>query len=190
MTVRAATVTETSDRILDAAMSLWTREPFDRIRLDALADRAGVAVPTIVRRFGGKAGVIVALVEREIAALASIRRARATDPTTQVIADLVDHYEAYGALILKMYAEAPLVSGLPELAARARTYHLTWCRETFADRLPPADRRTGARRIAQLTAICDATTWRILREDGGLDAVQIRTALLELVDPLLVADSV
>ncbi len=185
MTVRAASVAETADRVLDAALALWAEEPFDRIRLDVLAERAEVTVPTIVRRFGGKAGVIVALVERELTVLLATRRSGARHSTPRVIGDLVDHYEAYGLMILKMYAEAPVITGLPTLAGRARAQHLQWCRDTFADRLPPSEPITTARRLAQITALCDATTWRILRHDAGLQPAQIRVALLELFEPLL-----
>ena len=189
MTLRAASVAETGDRVLDAAFAIWAEMSFDRIRLEALAERAQVTVPTIVRRYGGKAGVILALVEREVAELALARGADAGAPTSRVISELVDFYQGYGAMILKMYAEAPLVTGLPELAQTARAAHLAWCRTTFGARLPSADPVTTARRMAQVTAVCDATTWRILSADAGLTPSQVRVALIELLEPLLGGDA-
>ena len=34
-------------------------------------------------------------------------------------------------------------------------------------------------------ALCDATTWRILRRDAGLEPAEIAAALTELIVPLL-----
>lgn len=184
MGARAAAAADTAERILDGALELYARLPVDRIRLEALAERAHVTVPTVVRRFGGRAGVVCALVERELSRLAERRTAHADDGTAQIVHELVEFYEEYGALILKVYAEAPLVAGLPELAARARAYHVAWCRQTFADRLRGADEPTRLRRAAQVVAVCDATTWRILREDGGLSADEVERAILELLEPL------
>lgn len=184
MSARADAVRETGDRILDATLALFARHPVDRIRLDELASTAGVTVPTIVRRYGGKAGVIVALVERELARLAARRTAHADDQLDDVIHDLVAHYEGYGALILKVYSEAPLIDGLPEIAARARAYHVAWCRETFGGRIA-GDAALHARRLATAIAVCDATTWRILREDGGLDPAETRGALRDLLAPII-----
>lgn len=42
------------------------------------------------------------------------------------------------------------------------------------------------RRLAQAVALCDAATWRILRQDGGLSPQQTEAALAELLLPLLV----
>ena len=75
---------------------------------------------------------------------------------------------------------------MPELAARARTYHVGWCREAFAGALGEAlDEVTRARRLAQVVAVCDATTWRILRFDGDLSPEETEEALAELLLPLL-----
>lgn len=184
MRARADSVAETGERILDAALVHFAQDPVDRIRLEEIARSAGVTVPTIVRRFGGKAGVIVALVQRELALLAARRTAHADDPVEVVIGDLVEHYERYGVLILKVYAEAPLVEGLAEVAAQARSYHVAWCRETFARRIA-GNPAVHARRLAATIAVCDATTWRILRHDGGLDPDEVRAALRELLEPIV-----
>ena len=100
--------------------------------------------------------------------------------------DLVRYYEDYGLLILKVYAEAHQAPGVPEIAERGRTFHVEWCRQAFAGALDPGlDPTTRKRRLGQIIAICDATTWRILRHDGQLSAAQTEAALLELLSPLL-----
>ncbi len=88
-----------------------------------------------------------------------------------MVADLVAHYELYGDLILKVYAEAGQVEGLGEIARSGRAYHVQWCEEAFATALEHlTDVSLLRRRRAQLVALCDATTWRILRRDAGLGA--------------------
>ena len=186
MSNRATAAERTGDRIADAALEVYAQLPYEQIRLDDVAARAGVTVQTVIRRFGSKPGLITAMAERELGRIAEARvRQRGATPA-EVLHELVGHYERYGALILKVYAEAGQVEGLPELAARGRAYHVGWCRDAFAETLAGvADDDVRRRRVAQLTAICDATTWRILRADGGLDPEQTETALAELVRSLL-----
>ncbi len=184
MSARSQSVQATGTRILDAALRLYAAHPIDEIRLESIAADADVSVPTIVRRYGGKAGVIVALVTRELTQLVDRRTAHAGDPIEAIVTDLVEHYENYGLLILKVYSEAPLVEGLAEVAAKGRSYHVEWCRQTFSKRVR-GDSKTRSRRLAAAIAVCDATTWRILRQEGGLDARETGIALRELLDQII-----
>jgi AcrR family transcriptional regulator len=188
MSARADSAEHTRERIVDAMLARFATTPYERIRLDDIAAEAGVTVQTVIRRFGGKPGLMTTVVERELGRIAAAREAAAGDAPTpaETIAALVEHYERYGDLILKTYSEAPLVAGLPELAAQGRAYHVDWCRRAFGDAIDPAvDAATRRRRLAQVVAICDATTWRILRADGALSPAETERALLELLLPLL-----
>lgn len=181
MTERAATVERTTDRILDAALRRYAVTPYVDLRLDDLAADAEVTVQTLIRRFGGKAGLIVALVERELGRLAAARAATRDVAVPELLGDLVAHYERYGELILKLYSEAPLVPGLAECAAEARAFHVDWCRQRFGALVVAASGPEADRRIAAAVAVCDATTWRILRRDGHLEPAQIELTLRELL---------
>jgi AcrR family transcriptional regulator len=186
MSARAAAAEDTATRVVDAMLERFSRLPYDQIRLDDVAADAGVTVQTVMRRFGSKAGLMRATVQRELQHVAASREAGASDGIDAILADLVAHYETYGALILKTYAESGMVDGLAPLAAAGREYHLDWCRRTFGQLLDPElDDLTRTRRLAQVTAACDATTWRILRVDAGLDVEQTLLAVAETVTPLL-----
>jgi AcrR family transcriptional regulator len=186
MTARATSAEQTGARVVDAMLERFGRLPYDQIRLDDVAADAGVTVQTVIRRFTSKAGVMRATVERELERIASAREAGASAEMEGILADLVAHYETYGALILKVYSEAGQVDGLAPLVAAGRDYHLSWCRRTFEQHLDTGlDDLTRRRRLAQVTAACDATTWRILRIDAGLDPEQTRLAIAEVVMPLL-----
>ena len=186
MSARAEAAEQTGHRIVDAMLKRFSSAPYDQIRLEDVADDAAVTVQTVLRRFGSKSGVMRAVVQRELGTIAAARAAADTSDPERTIAELVAHYERYGALILKAYSEAPFIDGLVELVGAGRRHHLAWCRDAFAEHLEPGlDPTTRARRRAQLTAICDATTWRILREDLGLSRAQTRQALTEMVSSLL-----
>lgn len=186
MTARAEAAARTADRIIDAMLTRYTDVPYDRIRLEDVAADADVTVQTVIRRFGSKHALLAATVERELTHLAADRAAAMGDSPQATLHSLVSYYENHGTLILKLYAEARQAPGVPELAARGRAYHVTWCREAFSGALGEGeDRATHERRLAQVVAICDAATWRILRFDGNLSPEQTEQALLELLLPLL-----
>ena len=55
---RAEAAADTARRILEAFLARLMTQWFDQITLDRVADDAGVTVQTVVRRFGGKDGVV------------------------------------------------------------------------------------------------------------------------------------
>ena len=186
MTARADAAERTGERITDAMLRRFAELPYARIRLEDVAADAEVTVQTVIRRFGTKHGLLAATVEREFTRLATERAAAMGTSPQATLHALVRYYEDHGALILKLYAEADQAPGVPELATRARSYHVSWCREAFFEALDHGlEKRTRDRRLAQVVAICDATTWRILRFDGHLSPKQTEKALLELLLPLL-----
>lgn len=186
MTARADAAERTGERITDAMLRRFSELPYDRIRLEDVAADAGVTVQTVIRRFGSKHGVLRATVEREFTRLVTERAAALGTSPEATLHSLVQYYEDHGALILKLYAEADQAPGVPELASRARSYHVNWCREAFAAALDQGlDTRTRERRLAQIVAICDATTWRILRFDSQLSPTQTEQAVQEMLLALL-----
>jgi AcrR family transcriptional regulator len=186
MTARAESAERTGERIVDAMLRRFAELPYDRIRLEDIAADADVTVQTVVRRFRTKHGLLAATVEREFTRLASERSAAMGASPQATLRSLVRYYEDHGSLILKLYAEAAQAPGVPELAARGRAYHVSWCRQAFSDAVAPElEGRARERRLAQVVAICDATTWRILRFDGHLSPEETEQALLELLLPVL-----
>jgi AcrR family transcriptional regulator len=185
MVARAESAAATRERILDAAVDLFWEQPREQITLDEVARRAGVAVQTVIRRFGGGKGLFEAAAEREAE---KVRRQRDEAPVGDAAAAvrvLVDHYESMGDRVLRLLAEEERVSRLREIADRGRGYHREWCARVFA---PALDGRQGVerrRRLAQLVAICDVYSWKLLRRDAGLSRRQTELALVELLESLL-----
>jgi AcrR family transcriptional regulator len=54
-----------TERILDAATTVFAREGFDRANMDVIAAEAEATKPTLYARFGSKEGLFAAAVERE-----------------------------------------------------------------------------------------------------------------------------
>src|SRR5215210_6996266 len=63
MRARAEAAAETGQRILEATIELHRERFFDQVSLEDIAERAGVTVRTVIRRFGTKERLIVAAAE-------------------------------------------------------------------------------------------------------------------------------
>ena len=182
---RAAKAAATGDRILDAAVELFWEQPATEISLDRVALRAGVTVQTLIRRFGGRDGLFAAAAEREAARVAQQRDpAVVADDPERAVRQLVDHYEALGDRVLRMLAEETRVPALAEVAEAGRRFHRGWCETAFASTLDRLEGERRERRLAQLVAVCDVYTWKLLRHDAGLSRAQTELALMELLRPL------
>jgi AcrR family transcriptional regulator len=187
MVARADSAAATGERILDAAVEVFWELPSDQVSLDEVARRAGVTVQTVIRRFGGRDGLFAAAAEREAE---RVRRQRDQAPVGDcrgAVRVLLDHYEGLGDRVLRLLAEEARVPGLREVADRGRVLHREWCARVFGPALEGHARVERRRRLAQLVAICDVYTWKLLRRDAGLSRRQTELALVELLEPLLEA---
>ncbi|MBI5105659.1 MAG: TetR/AcrR family transcriptional regulator [Solirubrobacterales bacterium] len=187
MVARAQSAAETGERILDAAVEAFWERPGEQVTLDEVAQRAGVAVQTVIRRFGGREGLFAAAAEREGDRVRRQRDEASAGDVGGAVRVLVDHYEDVGDRVLRLLAEEGRAPALRPIADRGREYHRDWCARVFA---PALDGREGVerrRRLAQLVAVCDVLTWKLLRRDAGLSRRQTELALAELLEPLLEA---
>lgn len=185
MVARAAGAAATGERILDAAVEVFWERPSMQLSLDQIASRAGVTVQTVIRRFGGRDGVIAAAIERETARVAAERDPALVATPRDAVRQLVDHYERLGDRVIQMLAEVARTPALRAVAERGQRLHREWCERVFEAALGSLAGPQRERRIAQLVAVCDVHTWKLLRRDAGLSRRQTELALLELIEPLL-----
>jgi hypothetical protein len=101
-----------------------------------------------------------------------------------IIDNLVEHYERMGVTALRLLAEEEVSPSIATLTQAGRAYHRDWCARVFAPQLAALAGVERDRRLAQLVAVCDVYTWKLLRRDSGLSRRQTTTALLELVEGL------
>lgn len=185
MTARAASSAATGERILDAALEMFWELPTDQISLDEVALRAGVSVQTVIRRFGGKDGLVAAAAERESAAISRQRDLAPAGDVTVAVQVLVEHYEGFGDRVLRMLAEEERIPALRQIADGGRALHRDWCTRVFAAALDSQSSTVRRRRLAQLVAVCDVYMWKLLRRDAGLSRRQTELAIVELLTPIL-----
>lgn len=185
MAVRAEQVAATREAVLDAAVDLFWEQPTDDLSLPLIAERAGVSVQTVLRHFGSKDGVLQAAMTRETGRVGDERDPSAVGDVRGAVAQLCAHYELRARHVLRLLAEEAQRPSLRPLVDPGREMHRAWCAAVFADALAGLSEADRRRRLAQLVAICDVYTWKLLRLDAGLDADETQSALVEMLTPLL-----
>jgi AcrR family transcriptional regulator len=185
MGARAEATAATRSSIAGAWLALLRSLDYDEITLDAVAARAGVTVQTVIRHFGSKEELFTA-VAREVAAEEATRRRQArVGSIDEAIQTVVEHYERIGDLVLRLLGQEDRFPAIREVTDSGRLIHYEWVERSFAPFLTGtrgADRR---RRRAQLIALSDVFTWKLLRRDLGLGRRQTQAAMAEMVTALL-----
>lgn len=185
MVARAQAAEETGNRIVDAAEELFGELLYDQVSLRAVADRAGVTMQTVIRRFGSKEGLFVAWAMRRSQEVRRWRDGAAPGAIADVIRNLMESYEKWGRHQLNLLAQEQRTETIAVAVRSGRVYHHRWVRRVFApwmDALPAGERDE---RTAQLTAVTDVYMWKVLRDDRDLDARQAELAMCDLVERLL-----
>ena len=181
MRARARAAEATARAITAAARALFAERAYDEVSLPAIAERAAVTVQTVLRRFGSKEELFAAAARERSD---QIRADRQAAPPGD-IRHLVAHYERWGDEQAHLLAQEARVPAIRAITDAGRRYHRDWITRAFAPALatlPPATRR---RKLAQLTAVTDLATWRLLRHELGLGQDQTAAAIGELVDACL-----
>lgn len=181
MGARAKAAEETRRRILDAAIGLHTERYYDQVSLDDIAERAGVTVQTVLRRFGSKERLIDAASEVARGRVASQRSEAPVGDIAGAVENLVDHYEEWGDSVLRLLAQEDQVPAFRKTTDAGRLLHYEWVERTFQPLLAEREGEDRQRLRAQLIAVCDVYVWKILRRDLRLSREQAELALREMV---------
>lgn len=181
---RAQAQQRTRDALLDAANEELFKDGSSKASLATVAAKAGVTKQTALRHFGSKEGLIEAAIRRtsEI-----VRKERAHAPIGDVpgaVRNLMDHYERWGDLVLRVLAEEHRIPLVRKGTDRGREVHCEWVARTFAPQLSNLSDEMRERRMAQLVAVCDVYVWKLLRRDMKLDVAQAEVAVIELIEGL------
>ena len=119
---RAAAAEDTGKRIIEAFLELLMREWFDDITLERVAAKAGVAVPTVVRRFGGKDGLLTAVLP-VLTAQVGERRASPPGDIDTAVDRLIADYEQVGDSIIRVLANESRYPVVESLTSHGRRQH-------------------------------------------------------------------
>jgi len=181
MVRRAEAFAETRQAILDAANEI--RDP--RTPLSVVAARAGVSERTVLRHFGSRDGLVVAAIAEGTARDEAERFAAPAGDIAGAVSSLVGHYETAGDRILRLLAEEGADPQIDEILAGGRTIHWRWVEEKLGPLLGGQSGSQRRRRLAQLAAICDVYTWKVMRRDGNLGRAETERSICELIEAVV-----
>jgi AcrR family transcriptional regulator len=182
---RAAAAEANTERILQAALDLFVERPWDQITLAGIAERAGVGLQTVIRRFGTKDGVSRAVTQWVAPQIAATRGEPDGGDPAAVADVLARHYERWGASTERMLRQEDVSPALGEAAAAGRVAHREWVASVFAPQLAALPAAARSDRLARLIAVCGVELWLVLRRDGGLSVAAARAAVADLVSACL-----
>jgi len=178
---RAKAFAKTRRAILDAANEI--RDP--RTPLSVVAAKAGVSERTVLRHFGSRDGLVAAAVDEGTARDEAERFAAPAGDVAGAVACLVAHYETAGDRILRLLAEEGVDRRIDEILAGGRAIHWRWVTEKLGPLLGGQSESQRHRRLAQLAAICDVYTWKLMRRDGGLGRTDTERSIRELIEAVV-----
>jgi hypothetical protein len=101
------------------------------------------------------------------------------------VANLVEHYEEAGDMAFHMLAQEERVDAFAEVTRNGRRMHRDWTARVFAPLLDGLAKPERELRLAQLVALCDVYTWKLLRRDQGLSRARTERALTEMINGLV-----
>ncbi len=174
----------TRRRIVDAFLALLMEEWFDEITLDRVAEEAGVTVQTVVRRFGGKDGLLADAVET-LATQINLRRASPTGDVGRMVEHLLADYERTGDAIIRLLALEPRHPALKAVLDFGRSEHRGWVSGVFAETLGRLEATERKRALDALVVATDVYTWKLVRRDMARSAATTATILVRLVSATL-----
>jgi AcrR family transcriptional regulator len=185
MNLRAERSAGTRAKILDAAQSLFMERWLDEISLRDIAARADVALQTVVRHFGTRATLLDELSKAQQQRAEEQRFTAPVGDIAGAVATIVALMERAGPGVLRGLAQEDRVPGLRAMLDRGRATHRQWVKTVFEPFLPTAS-ALRRRRLAQLVAITDVYTWKLLRLDQGFSRAETERALVDMIERLLI----
>jgi AcrR family transcriptional regulator len=183
-TARAATAEANAERIVEAFRHRLARLWFDEIRLEDVAADADVAVQTIIRRFGGKDGLLEAAADSMAVEIMDTRGVPVGDPAA-AIRSVIDDYEITGDLILRVLAQEARHAPLHRLAEKGRTEHRAWVAAVFAPWLETLDTEAARQRLDALVVATDLYIWKLVRRDMDRPAAELAALMARLIEAAL-----
>jgi len=161
MSLRARRAAETAERVAEVAEDLLATGAVSDATLQAIADRAGVSVQTVVRHFGSRDGILEAVWRRVEERVVAGRGAIPAGDIEAALNALLDHYESEGRLVLNLLSQEATDPEALEVVRFGRDYHRAWVERCFGPLLPSQTTEV----VDALVAATDLYVWKLLRLD-------------------------
>lgn len=161
---RAEAAAATGVRIVEAFLGRLMSQWYDEITLDAVAKDAGVTVQTLVRRFGGKEGLLTSAVQTLAARINTEREVSGGDLSV-ILDKLLTDYEQTGDMVIRLLALEDRYVPMKDLVNFGRGEHRKWVSSAFAESLSNLAPENRPAALDALIILTDVYTWKILRRD-------------------------
>jgi len=177
---RAESTEATGRRIVETFLALLMVRWFDEITLDRVADEAGVTVQTIVRRFGGKEGLL-ASAAGIFAEQVEAQRAAPPGDVDRLVENLLADYERTGDAVIRLLALEEKHPSLEPVLKLGRGEHRRWVSSAFAEPLRNLEPGVRRRVLDSLVVITDVYAWKLLRRDMGRTVRETAATIKDLI---------
>lgn len=184
-TARAAATAALRERIVLVFHDLLLVRWIDEVTLDAIAAAAGTTRQSVIRLFGGKDGVLEAVIGQVWAKAAPRITLPPAVAPREALAAVVRHYEEAGDMTFRLLAQEERHPALRPWLEIGRRNHRAWIDQGFAPALAglgPAERE---RQVTRLVAATDVYTWKLLRRDFGLGAEEVAGLVAGMVEAII-----
>lgn len=181
---RAAARTDRRQRVLEATGEVLWEQGFDATTLQAVADRAGLSLKSLVRYFGTKDALLRACMKQAVRDEEAQRDVPVGD-VDAIARTLADRYEKVGDWHVRnshVEFRHPL---LAEWMAAARRSHRDWLARAFAPWLDVGE-PLREQRVMALFCATELRSWWAVRHAFGHD-VKTATAVMKGILEALVA---
>ncbi|MGZ3275175.1 MAG: TetR/AcrR family transcriptional regulator [Caulobacteraceae bacterium] len=185
-TARAASSEATKASVLEAFRRRLERDWFEDIRLEDVAQDAGVTVQTVIRLFGGKDGLLTATVDR-VAAVIDLNRGPPTDDIPLLVTRIVEDYEQVGDLVMRMLAQEERHPAIRKVTDFGRSEHRASLGRSFAGALSPLTEPEARQRLDALVVATDLYVWKLVRRDMRRPLSELRALMECMIQAALTA---
>jgi AcrR family transcriptional regulator len=189
MGLRARQAAETEKRIIDAAHNLWIKLPYHEITLEKVADKAGVTVRTILRKFESKEGLFMTGIEKDEEISILSRNEDPSKPVSETLVSLLDEYEKMGDASIRTIMASDSVPVAKQILVKARIVHKAWCEKMFASYLPAQNSADYSIRLHAFISATEFYLWKLLRRDIGFSQQETLAVFKNMIDGLILLNS-
>lgn len=181
---RALAAEASTRRILESFLKRAENQWFEDITLESLAQDAGVTVQTVLRKFGGKAGVLEAA-HRLMGENVQLRRAIDPGNINAAVEVLTKDYEEVGRLVLRLLSQEDRHPILHPTIERGRKGHRDWLSQVFASHLKALPAAKRGVTLDALVVATDVHVWKVVRLEMGRSVPAFKALVKRLIQGVL-----
>lgn len=181
---RAQSAAQTAETIIDVFLRYLETHWYEDISLATIAREAGVTVPTVLRHFGSKEGILEATAKRFEGEVLVRRKVGSTD-IDEIIAALLSDYESSGDFMMRFLAQEARFPALKAMTDLGRSQHRMWVRRSFEPYFEGLTPEQEEWQLDGLIMSLDLYVWQVLRRDRGRSPEEVARFMRTLVDAIL-----